>query len=85
MDRQTLYIEDIYFFDVNTKCISSSVLKISDFSRVRSTSKISVLNSRDEMYLVFKRKTKVSFYFIFFTMSHPLKNDVLKMKYEKKK
>ena len=31
-------IEDIYFFEVNTKYIPSNVLKISAFSRVRSTS-----------------------------------------------
>ena len=31
-------IEDIYFFSVNTKYISSNVLKISEISRVRSTS-----------------------------------------------
>ena len=31
-------IEDIYFFEMNTKCISSSVLKSSEFSRVRSMS-----------------------------------------------
>ena len=48
------YIEDIYFFEVNTKYISSSVLKTSEFSRVRSTSENSdVFNSRDEIYLVF--------------------------------
>ena len=35
-----IYIEDIYFFEVNTKYISSNVLKISAFSRVRSTSEI---------------------------------------------
>ena len=35
------YIEDIYFFDVNTKCISSNVMKISVNSRVRSTSEFS--------------------------------------------
>ena len=33
-------IEDIYFFEANTKYISSNVLKISVISRVRSTSKI---------------------------------------------
>ena len=33
-------IEDIYFFEVNTKYISSNVLKISVISRVRSTSEI---------------------------------------------
>ena len=34
------YIEDIYFFEVNTKYISSNVLKISTISRVHSTSEI---------------------------------------------
>ena len=33
-------IKDIYFFDVNTKYISSNVLKISVILRVRSTSEI---------------------------------------------
>ena len=32
------YIEDIYFFEVNTKYISSNAMKISVNSRVRSTS-----------------------------------------------
>ena len=36
----SLDIEDIYFFEVNTKYISSNVLKISVISRVRSTSEI---------------------------------------------
>ena len=35
------YIEDIYFFEVNTKYISSNVMKISVNSRVRSTSEFS--------------------------------------------
>ena len=34
------YLEDIYFFEVITKYISSNVLKISVISRVRSTSEI---------------------------------------------
>ena len=34
------YIEDIYFFEVNTKYISSNAFKISVISRVRSTSEI---------------------------------------------
>ena len=34
------YIKDIYCFEVNTKYISSNVLKISVISRVRSTSEI---------------------------------------------
>ena len=65
----TKYKEDIYFFEVNTKYISSSVLKTSEFSRVRSTSEnFDVFNYRDEIYLVFTEK-KVNFLFIllFFT------------------
>ena len=50
-------IEDIYFFDVNTKYISSSELKTSKFSRVRSTSEnVDVFKSLDEIYLVFTDK-----------------------------
>ena len=45
---------DICFFEVNTKHISSSELKSSEFSRVRRTSENSdVFNSGDEIYLVF--------------------------------
>ena len=36
-----IYIEDIYFFEVNTKYISSTVMKISVNSRVHSMSEIS--------------------------------------------
>ena len=39
------YIEYINFFEVNSKYISSSVLKTTEFS--------DVFNSRDEIYLVF--------------------------------
>ena len=52
-----MYIEDIYFFEVNTKYISSSELKTSKFSRVLSTSEnLDVFKSRDEIYLVFTDK-----------------------------
>ena len=51
------YIKDIYFLEVNTKYISSSVLKTSEFSRLRSTSENSdVFNPQDEIYLVFTEK-----------------------------
>ena len=47
-------IEDIYFFEVNTKYILSRELKTSKFSRVRSTSEnLDVFKSQDEIYLVF--------------------------------
>ena len=65
------YVEDIYFFEVNTKYISSSVLKTSQFSRMRSTSENSdVFNSRDDLYLVFIEK-KVHF-FLFYTFASPI-------------
>ena len=61
------YIEDICFFEVNTKYISSSELKISEFSRVRSTSEnFDVFNSRDEIYLVFTEKKQI--FFLFYTI-----------------
>ena len=58
------YIEDIYFFlKVNSKYISSNVLKISGISRVHSTSEIAdIFNIRDEIFLVFTEK-KVNFLF----------------------
>ena len=70
MNGFSLHIEPprIYFFEVNATFISSSVLKTSEFSRVRSTSVNSdLINSRDEIDLVFtKKKKKKSFYFILF-------------------
>ena len=61
------YIEDICFFEVNTKYISSSELKTSEFSRVRSTSEnFYVFNSRDEIYLVFTDKKQI--FFLFYTI-----------------
>ena len=55
-------------FEVNTKYISSSVLKTSEFSRVRSTSgNFDGFNSQDDIYLVVtKIKSKFYFYFILF-------------------
>ena len=51
---------------MNTKYISSNVLKISVISRVRSTSEITdIFNTRDEIFLIFTEK-KVNFLFIFF-------------------
>ena len=60
-------IEDICFFEVNTKYISSSELKTSKFSRVCSTSEnFYVSNSRDEIYLVFTEKKQI--FFLFYTI-----------------
>ena len=51
--QRVKYIEDIYFFEVNTKYISLNVLQISFISRVRSMSEIAdIFNTRDEIYLV---------------------------------
>ena len=53
-------------FELNNKYISSSEKKISEFSRVRSTSEnFYVFNSRDEIYLVFTAK-KANFLFILY-------------------
>ena len=58
------YIQDIYFFEVNTKYISSNVLKISVISRVRSRSEMAdIFNTCNEIVLVFTKKSKFSFYF----------------------
>ena len=47
------YIEDIYFFEVNTKCGEKNQY----FSRVRSTSEnADIFTARDEIYLVFAEK-----------------------------
>ena len=55
--KENKYIEDIYFFKVYTKYISSNVLKISAISRARSTSEIAdIFNTRDEIFLVFTEK-----------------------------
>ena len=52
---------------MNIKYISSSVLKASYFSRVRSTSEdVDVFNSRDYIYLVLTEKGKFYIYFILF-------------------
>ena len=51
------YIEDIYFFEVNTKYISSSALKTSECSQVHSTSEnFDVFNTWDDIYLVYTGK-----------------------------
>ena len=58
-----MYIEDIYFFEVNTKYISSSVLKTSEFHECAARVKISMFffNSKDEIYLVLTEKKYIFF------------------------
>ena len=59
-----LYIEDIYFFEVNTKYVSLNVLKISVISQVSSTSEIAdIFNTFDETFLVFTEKKYIFFLF----------------------
>ena len=53
----------IYFFSVNTKNISSHVLKISAITLVLHTREISyIFNTFDEIYLVFTQKSKYPLY-----------------------
>ena len=57
-------IEDTYFFEVNTKYISSNVLKISVISRVRSTSDIAdIFNTWGEYFWYLPKKSKFLFIF----------------------
>ena len=52
------------YFEVNTKYISSNVLKISVISPVRSTSEnADIFNTRGEMFWYLPEKSKFSFYF----------------------
>ena len=52
-----IYREGIYFFEVNTKFISSNVLKISVILPVPSTNEIAdILNTFDEIFLPKKKK-----------------------------
>ena len=68
MQYEKREIEDIYFFEMNTKYISSNVLKISVISRVRSTSELAdIFNTRDEIFFgIYRKKSKFSFYFFLF-------------------
>ena len=57
------HIEDIYFSEVNTKYISSNVLKISLITRVCSTNEIiDIFSIQDEIFLIFTKKSKFSFF-----------------------
>ena len=57
------YIEDICFFEVNTKYISSSELKTSEFSRARV--KFFMFSTQEMKYMWYSpKKSKFSFYFI---------------------
>ena len=57
-------IEDIYFFEANTKYISSNMMKISVNFRVRNTSDISdIFNTEMKYFWYLPKKGKFSFYF----------------------
>ena len=57
--KEYTYIEDIYFFGVNTKYISLSVVKKSVFFMSAD-----IFTERDDIYLIF---TKVNFLFILYS------------------
>ena len=61
-----IYIEDIYFFEVNTKYISSSaVKKISIFHECVARVKMLIFSPHEMKYIWYlPRKSKFSFYFI---------------------
>ena len=60
------YIEDIYFFEVNTKYISaSSVKKISIFRECVARAKTQIFSLQEIKYTWYlPKKSKFSFYFI---------------------
>ena len=59
----TLYIEDIYFSEVNTKYFSSNVFKISVISRVLRTREITdIFKTFVEIFLVFTEKKNSLFF-----------------------
>ena len=70
-----LFIEDIYFLEVNTKYISSSELKTSEFSRVR------MFSTQEMKYIWYspKKKSKFSFYFIQYTGIFQFTRQAVKM------
>ena len=56
---------------MNTKYISSKVLKISVFSRVQSTSELAdIFNTRDQIVLLYFKIKKV--FFLFFSVGEKL-------------
>ena len=62
-----VYKDDFYFFEVNTKYITSSVMKTTEFSQVRSTSENSMFSTHVMTYLLYSpQKSKFIFYFILF-------------------
>ena len=58
-----MYIEDIYFFEVNTKYISSSVLKHQSFHEWEH---FDVFNSRDDSLYIWFLLKNVNFLFILY-------------------
>ena len=61
------YIEDIYFFEVNTKYISSSaVKKISIFHECVARVKMLIFSTHEMKYIWYLTKKKVNFLFILY-------------------
>ena len=61
--RASSEIEDIYFFEGNTKYVSSTVMKISVNSRERRTSKLSDYLEHDMIFLVFTDQKQIFYLF----------------------
>ena len=61
------YIEDICFFEVNTKYISSSELKTSEFHECAARVKIIMFSTHEMKYIWYSPKKKQIF-FLFYTM-----------------
>ena len=59
------HIEDIYFFELNTKFILTSVLKHQNFHECTARVNLfDVFSIRDEIYLVFTQNSKFSFFIL---------------------
>ena len=63
------YVEDIYFFEVNTKYISSSVLKASAFSRVHKTSEIMMFSTHEMKHIWYLPKKSIFSSFLYFLLA----------------
>ena len=75
-----IYIEDICFFEVNTKYISSSELKTSEFSECAARVKIFMFSTHEMKYIWYSpKKSKFSFYFMQYTGIFQFTRQAVKM------
>ena len=65
-----ILIEDIYIFDVNTKYISLSVLKTSEFHECAAQMKISMFSTHEITYIWYLLKKEI--FFLFYTFLEDL-------------